>query len=172
MARQGKNESPQQFADHCMNLAQKVTIKSADPQIQRIHKENADCILLASFVSGLTGTVGYQVRISHTGSLGDASNLAVSVQEAERQERFNESFYNWSEKSVQLLSEPKGRPFSGNRNCRYPGETHAYGQGRSQCQSAPVSKNRAEHQKNRKTRTEVAARCYECDGRGNFVQEC
>jgi len=32
-ARQGKNESPQQFADRCKNLAQKVMIKSADPQI-------------------------------------------------------------------------------------------------------------------------------------------
>jgi len=95
---QGKKESPQQFADRCTNLAQKVMIKSADPQIQRIHKENADRVLLASFVSGLTGTAVYQVRISHTGSLGEALNLAVSVQEAERQQRFNESFYTRSEK--------------------------------------------------------------------------
>ena len=69
-ARQGKNESPQQFADRCKSLAQKVMIKSADPQIQRIHKENADRVLLASFGLGLTGTAGYQVRISHTQSLG------------------------------------------------------------------------------------------------------
>ena len=82
-ARQGKNESPQQFADCCKNLAQKVTIKSADPQIQRIHKENSDRMLLASFVSGLTGTADYQVRISHPKSLGEVLNLAVSVQEAE-----------------------------------------------------------------------------------------
>ena len=53
-----KNESPQQFADRCKNLAQKVMIKSTDPQIQHIHKENADRTLLASFVSGLTGTAG------------------------------------------------------------------------------------------------------------------
>ena len=76
----------------------------------RIHKENADRMLLASFVSGLTGTAGYQVRISHPKSLGEALNLAVSVQEAERQQRFNETFYTRSEKSVRLLSEPKGRP--------------------------------------------------------------
>jgi len=75
-------------------------INSADPQIQRIHKENADRMLLASFVLGLTGTAGYDVRISHPGSLREALNLAVSVQEAKRQERFHESFYTRSEKSV------------------------------------------------------------------------
>ena len=61
-ARQGKNESPQQFADRCKNLAQKVMIKSADRQVKRIHKENADRMLWASFVSGLRVTAGYQVR--------------------------------------------------------------------------------------------------------------
>jgi len=70
-ARQEKKESPQQFADRCKSLAQKVMTKSADPQIQRIHKENAYRMLLASFVSGLTGTAGYQVRISHPQSLGE-----------------------------------------------------------------------------------------------------
>ena len=54
-------------------------IKSADPQIHGIHKENADCMLLANFFSGLTGTAGYQVRISHLQSLGEALNLALSV---------------------------------------------------------------------------------------------
>ena len=88
----GKNESPQQFADRCKNLAQKVMIKSADPQIQHIHKENADRMLLASFVSGLTSTAGYEVRILHTESLRETLNLAVFVEDAERQQRFNESF--------------------------------------------------------------------------------
>ena len=56
-------------------------MKSADSEIQRIHKENADRMLLASFVSGLTSTAGYQVKILHTESLGKALNIAVFVQE-------------------------------------------------------------------------------------------
>jgi len=146
-------------------------IKSADPQIQRIHKENNDGMLLASFITGLTVTAGYEVRISHKESLGEALNLAVPVQEAERQS-FNESLYTRSEQSVRLLSEPKGRPESGNGNCRYPGETHAYRQARRQRQSAPVSKYRADHQEIRKTQTQAAVRCYECDGRGYFARKC
>jgi len=78
-ARQGKIESPQQLADCCKNLARKVVIKSADPQIQRVHKENAERLLLASFVLVLTGKAGHQVRISHSKSHGEASNLAVSL---------------------------------------------------------------------------------------------
>jgi len=147
-------------------------IKSADPQIQRIHKENADRMLLASFFSGLTRTAGYQVRNSHAKYLGEALNLAVSVQETERQQRFNESFYTRSEKSVRLLSERKDRPDTGNGYRRYSGETHAYRQARSERQNALVSKNREDHQENGKTRTEAAVRCYECDGRGHFAREC
>jgi len=139
-------------------------IKLADPQIHRIHKENADRMLLASFVSGLTGTPCYQVRISHPKSLGQALSIAVSFQEAERQQRFNESFYTRSERSVRLLSEPKGRPDTRNGNRRYSGDTHGYRQAPSELQSAPVRKNRAVHQENRKARTETAVRCYECGG--------
>ena len=171
-ARQARNESPQQFADRCRSLAQKVMIKSADPQIQRIHKENADCMLLASFVSGLSGSVGHHVKISCPRSLGEALNLALAVQEAERQERISESFYARSDKSVRLLSEPKGRPHSGNRNRRYSDETQTDRQVRSQRQVAPASKNRTEQREVKKTRSEAAVRCYECDGRGHFAKVC
>jgi hypothetical protein len=42
-ARQRKNESPQEFADRCKALAQKVARKVDDPLAQKIHQENAAC---------------------------------------------------------------------------------------------------------------------------------
>ena len=69
-----------------------MKVKSADPQIQRIHWENADRMLLASFVSGLIGSRGHQVRISQPRSVEEALKIALPVQEADRQERFHESF--------------------------------------------------------------------------------
>ena len=60
-AKQRKNESPREFADRCKGLAQKVMRKIDDPVAQRIHRENADCILLSSFVAELGG-IGKQVR--------------------------------------------------------------------------------------------------------------
>jgi hypothetical protein len=38
-ARQGKDESPQEFADRCRGLAQKIIVKTDDPVAQRIHRE-------------------------------------------------------------------------------------------------------------------------------------
>ena len=52
MAKQGKNEDPQEFADRCRGLAQKVMGRDSDPIAQRIHRENAERMCLASFVGG------------------------------------------------------------------------------------------------------------------------
>jgi hypothetical protein len=92
-ARQGKKESPQEFADRCRALAQKLIVTAGDPIAQRIHRENADRMLLASFVSGLAGTPGRQTRYANPQSLGEALKIALSLQEVERQQRFNEAFY-------------------------------------------------------------------------------
>ena len=61
-ARQAKGESPQEFADRCRGLAQKVMSTTDDPLAQRVHRENAERMLLGSFSSGLTATAGRQVR--------------------------------------------------------------------------------------------------------------
>jgi hypothetical protein len=61
-ARQAKHEGPQESADRCRVLAQKVMCKDSNPVAQRIHRENADRMLLASFVAGLSGEVGRQVN--------------------------------------------------------------------------------------------------------------
>ena len=61
-ARQKKNESPQQFA----------MCKTSDPVAQNIHRENAERMLLASFVVGLTFTPGKQVRYASPRDIGPA----------------------------------------------------------------------------------------------------
>ena len=57
-ARQAEHEGPQEFADRCRARAQKVMCKDSDPVPQRIHKENAERMLLVSFVACLSGEVG------------------------------------------------------------------------------------------------------------------
>ena len=102
--RQGRNESPQEFPDGCRSLAQKVMGKSDDPRIQCVHRENTDRMLLASFISGLSGNPGRQVRFANPQDMELALRIALTVQEAKRQERFNESFYTQFEESVRLCS--------------------------------------------------------------------
>ena len=63
----------------------KIVCKVDDPAAQRIHNENADRMLLASFVAGLAGEVGRQTRFSNPQSLDQALKIALTVQEAEKQ---------------------------------------------------------------------------------------
>jgi len=113
-ARQAKHEGPQEFADRCRALAQKIMCKDSDPVAQRIHRENAERMLLASFVAGLSGEVGKQVKFQNPQDLRQALTTALAVTEALRQEKFAETFYTKFEKSVRLSNrqddrEPAGR---------------------------------------------------------------
>jgi len=53
---------------------------------RRIHRENAERILLASFISGLAGKVGKHIRYQSPRNLEQALQIALAVQEAEKQE--------------------------------------------------------------------------------------
>ena len=79
--------------DRCRALSQKIMCKTSDPVAQRIHRENAERILLASFVAVLMGNPGKQVRYASPRDIGQVLSIALAVQEAEKQERFNESFH-------------------------------------------------------------------------------
>jgi len=101
-ARQAKHESPQEFADRCRALAQKAMCKDSDPVAQRIHRENAERMLLASFVAGLSGEVGRQVKFQNPQDLRQALTTAFAVREALKQENFAETFYTKFDKSTSL----------------------------------------------------------------------
>ena len=103
-ARSCRKESIQEFGDRCRALAQKIVCKLDDLVVQRIHYENADRMLLASFVAGLTGIPVRQVRFSNPQSLDQALKTALSVQEAEKQEKFRESFYTSFDNSLRVRS--------------------------------------------------------------------
>ena len=75
-----------------------------DTAAQRIHNENADRMLLASFVAGLAGEVGRQTRFSNPQSLDQALKIALTVQEAEKQETSSESFYASFKDTLKLYS--------------------------------------------------------------------
>ena len=99
-ARQDRDESSQEFADRCRGLSQKIVCKVDYTLAQRIHYENAERILLASLTAGLRGEVGKQVRFRTPSSMEEALRIAPSVDQAVKQERFNEVFYTRFNNSV------------------------------------------------------------------------
>jgi Tfp pilus assembly ATPase PilU len=83
--------------------------KVDDPVAQRVHNENVEHMLLSAFITGLTGAAGRQVRYSNPGTLEQALQIALSVQEAEQQEKFSERFYANFDRSVRLTSKSLSR---------------------------------------------------------------
>jgi hypothetical protein len=69
-----------------------------------LYKENAERMILASFMEGLTGETGKLVRISNPQNFGQALDIAIAIQEVLRQEKSNETFYTRTDMSVQLTS--------------------------------------------------------------------
>jgi hypothetical protein len=136
-ARQMKNESPQAFADRCRILAQKILHKTDDHVPQLIHKEYADRMLLAGFTSKLIGEPGKQVRFRNPQSFEQALTNALSVQQAENQEKFNESFYASCENSVKMVSQsPTRTPHENSRSRHTADTTHAASRIRGQHNSS------------------------------------
>jgi hypothetical protein len=73
-------------------LAQKVMCKVNDPVAQRIRRENAERMCLASFVGDLTKVPGRQILFAKPQSIQQALSIALSVTEAEKRERAGEIF--------------------------------------------------------------------------------
>ena len=67
--------------------------RDGEPVAQRIHRENAERMCLASFLAGLGGTPGRFVTFSNPQSMAEALATAQAVTEAERQEKSTETFY-------------------------------------------------------------------------------
>jgi hypothetical protein len=170
-ARQAKNEDPLQFADRC-GLAQKVIRKVDDPVEQRVHNETAERMLLSDFITGLTGAAGRQVRYSNPGTLEQPLQIALSVQEVERQEKFNESFYANVDRSTRLTSKSSSSSYAEDEEPRLSNNSRAVNDPRCQRNRTSTSANNSVISGTRISRTKEALRCNECGGLGHFGREC
>ena len=166
--------TPQAFADRCQTLAQKITCKVSDPQAQLIHREVTDRMLLASFINGLGGDAGKQTRYANPQSMQQALTIALSVYEAEKQEKFHENFYTRFDESVRLTRRSPCR--AGNEresSCRST-DTRASSRTSSQYRTHGHSagKKTSVSEIDRNSRIKAALKCYNCQGMGHFARVC
>jgi hypothetical protein len=126
--------------------------------------------MLAAFISGLTGNPGQQVRFKMPQTLEEALQVAITVYEAEIQEKGNETFYSSSvpkcaycKKTGHTIQECR----TNRRNLeKRNSPTHREGKFWNQNQT----QKRVD--KGREGLTKAQLRCYECDKLGHFASEC
>jgi hypothetical protein len=85
-------------------LAHKFIRRDIDPTAQKVYEENAERMLLASFVGDLAGEIGKLTRIQNPQNLDQALNAALAVREAVRQEKNTETFYTRFERPDKFSS--------------------------------------------------------------------
>jgi hypothetical protein len=164
--------TPQEFADRCKGLAQKVMVKTDDPLAQRVHHENAERMLLASFISGLTWSPGRQVRYANPQTLGEALKIALPVQEAEKQKRFNESFYTYFDESLRWSNRSPSPRRARNGSQRHADDAREVNYTHDRQRRNPSSNAKSAKNSARNAQAKPAPRCYECNGIGHVAREC
>ena len=145
--------------------------KVDDPVSQRIHQENADRMLLSSFLAGLGG-IGKQVRYASPRDIEQALSISITVLEAENQEKFNETFYTRFDDSVRLLSKSPSRPRSEDSRSQRSADTQAVNHLRDQRYRTSRGTNKTSNPRNRNEQTKEAIRCFNCEGFGHFARDC
>jgi hypothetical protein len=168
-ARQCKKEGSQEFADRGRALVQKIIPKVDDHLAQRMHRENAERMLLATFVAGLTRTPGRQICYANPQTVQQALQIALSVQEVQKQEQFNNSFYTRFDNSANLHLRSPSRTCSESERSSHSGAIRAPSSSNGQ-RSLVLRKETG--QRNRNARTKAALRCYEWEGKVHFASEC
>jgi hypothetical protein len=125
-------------------------------------------MLLAAFVTGLTGTPGRKVRYANPQNIDQTLNIALSVQEAEKQEKFSESYAS-SDNSLRRNSPSSPR--------RPSNESRGSVEAKHTANQTHGQRNAASRYKKPKTsgtrnaETKAALRCYECERFGHFGRE-
>jgi len=145
----------------CRTLAQRITCQSDDPVAQRVYRKSTERKVLASYVAGLSGVPGTQVRYASPVSVEEAILIAVSVEEADRQEKFNNIFY--ARHDSRTRSDSSSRHAVGSRT--------AY-QAEGRRTESPRSADKARSSSTKNAQTKAALRCYECELIGHFAREC
>jgi hypothetical protein len=112
-ATQDKDESPLQFLDRCRVLSTKTMRVSDNPLEQRILREEAEFRLLTSFIHGMRGDPGKELRYRNPSTIDEALNIATVVYNANKIEprpRNHEAFTVKVEPRSNTVNQRRDRP--------------------------------------------------------------
>jgi hypothetical protein len=73
--------------------------KSANPNEQRVRREEAEYRLLTSFICGLRGEAGHELRIRNPETLDQALNMATMIHNAKKMEQRQKGYDTFTVKT-------------------------------------------------------------------------
>jgi hypothetical protein len=132
-----------------------------DEAKQKWHYEQAERMLLASFTSGLLDQAGKYTRFNLPENMDQALKIATTVNQAEIQERRNETFHVEEARESRASDRTSGGAPS---SCNVRSTTQHAGASRTKCQNRKGPPSNSGNSDNLKY--------YECGGVGHFVREC
>ena len=166
--RQRKGETPTEFLDRCRLLARLTVPCTTAPVSQRAYNEQAEGMLLSTFIHGLSFTPGKMVRFSMPTTAEEALRIAVTVSQAELQELRNNAFYLDSE--VAEIS-PAGRMRE--PAVQHTGAKPAAASGNPRRKSGQAGQRRPDRRPSTSNaQTGDFVQCFECKGFGHFARDC
>ena len=121
-------------------------------------------MLAAAYTAGLTGTAGRVVRLRAPETTGEAVRIATTVEQAELQERRNDSFYLDSGAETMPAGKVQERPGK-----------HANAGSDSTRSKSPRqvrTLKASDQQPIQKARSDAHVKCYECSGYGLYAKDC
>ena len=157
-ASQGKEESPIQFLDRCRALSTKTVRKSEDPTVQRILKEEAEFRLLTSFIYGMRGEAGRELRIRNPETLDQALNMATVVYNAKRTEPHHKD-------NDTLTVKTERKSFTSPKGYRSPWNQ------RNQPRGSTVQRSKERRDTSRDW-VRLPVKCFSCGRQGHIARDC
>jgi len=121
-------------------------------------------MLAAAYTAGLTGTAGRVVRLRAPETTGEAVRIATTVEQAEHQERRNDSLYLDSE--AEITPAGKVQELPGNHANAGSDST------RSKPSRQVRTRNASDQQLIQKARSDAHLKCYECSRYGHYAKDC
>jgi hypothetical protein len=83
-ATQDRGEITEMFADRCRKLCQETVKRVHNAATRTVLNEDAKRRLVATYINGLRGVVGQQIKIRVPSNMDEAVRLAVTVEHAEQ----------------------------------------------------------------------------------------
>jgi hypothetical protein len=130
-------------------------------------------MILAAFVGGLQGNVAKQVSYQAPKSLDQALSIALNVTEAEKQEKFGETFYARFDEALTVDSRESSRAGNDRHRPRRTADVRSPRQRGTRRYDARSDPNKPVTSDGAKVaQSEVGVICYKCNGEGHYARQC